>query len=121
MRLIPGVHRGKRMVAGRQNNSGRRVSLGIQDETRERLSVIDEGNGSSRSPPIRAANRYRKRGLRPAIQVMNVDGKRSLRGLLRACAGGCERRHRYRKAQCCNQVKPHTAAKHTYHVHLLQI
>jgi hypothetical protein len=55
--------------------------------------------------------------LRSAIQVGGAYKQCGLRGLLLACGGGTRRRNRKSDTERGNQVKPQTAAKHTYHVH----
>jgi hypothetical protein len=103
------------------------LALGVERGAGQLAAKVANGYGTGGGKAIISGDGDGNSGLGAAGVVVCLNIERGLRGLglrgqvLLILRGKRQCGHRQCHADCCNQLKPQTAADHTSHVHLLQI
>ena len=79
------------MRSAGEGDGRRGLALRIENESRERLTAINDRDGSGSAEAINATYRDEEVRLGVSVDIAGVDEERSLRGLLLDCGRGCER------------------------------
>jgi hypothetical protein len=118
---VAGIRRGQGMIAFRQGNDEGSLARGVEGGACCLGSAIADDYDAGCGTTIFAGNGHVEGSAGMAVLVEGVHGEGGLcRQPWSVFRGQSQSGNGERNTQCCNQLKPQTAAKKTCHVHLLR-